>query len=466
MVQPRSVAIRNGRVICPGNEVDAVRDLYIEEGRIAAIEAPGQGPQAQTELEAAGMIVGPGLVDVHVHLREPGAEHKETIETGTRAALRGGFTSICAMPNTDPPPDSPEAVQSLRRRISGTAWCRAYPIGAATVGNAREELTDFAALKQAGCIAISDDAYPLRTVEQRREALLRAAQAEVVIIAHLEDEELSANGVMHEGRWSEYLGVSGQAAETEVRCLEGWREAWDDETKRPPLHLAHVSTALTVELLRGWRNGPTAETAPHYLTLTDEDVKFQGANAKMNPPLRSEDDREALRQAVADGIISVIATDHAPHTEEEKSQGLAEAPFGVVGLETALGAVITDLVWPGIMSVRHSMRAMGNSRPARMIKDEMFERGPLTMPEAFARLSRTPAGLFGLEAGTLEIGAPADVVVVDPRKPWHVEPGEFESMGRNTPFAGETLLGKVEAVIIGGNVAVRDGRIVAERPAW
>jgi len=411
------------------------------------------------------MIVGPGLVDVHVHLREPGAERKETIETGTRAALRGGFTSICAMPNTDPPPDSPEVVQALRRRIRATAWCRVYPIGAATVGNAREELTDFAALKRAGCIAVSDDAYPLRTVEQRREALLRAAEAGVTLTAHLEDEELSGDGVMHEGRWSKRLGVPGQAAETEVRCLEGWREAWDDETRRPPLHLAHVSTALTVELLRRWANGPTAETAPHYLTLTDEDVKFQGANAKMNPPLRSEADREALRQAIADGTISVIATDHAPHTVEEKSRGLLEAPFGVVGLETALSVVITDLVWPGIMSVRHSMRARGQSRPARVIKDEMFEQGPLTMPEAFARLSRTPGELFGLDAGTLKLGAPADVVVVHPRKPWNVEPEEFESKGRNTPFAGETLLGKVEAVVVGGSLAVRDGEIVGERPA-
>lgn len=433
MIQPQGVTIRGGRVICPASGLDEVRDVHLAERQIAAIAPPGEAPEAQIELDAAGMLVCPGLVDVHVHLREPGAEHKETIATGTRAALLGGFTSVCAMPNTDPPPDTPQAVAQLRRRFAETGWCRAYPIGAATVGNRREQLTDFAALKAAGCVAISDDADLLRTREQRREALLRAAEAGIVFIAHAEDEELSADGVMHQGELSRELGVPGQPAETEVRCVEAWKAAWDSEERRPPLHLAHLSTAASVEVLRAWTNGPTAETAAHYLALTDEAVREHGANAKMNPPLRTEQDRAALRQALADGVISIIATDHAPHTEEEKARGLLEAPFGIVGLETALGVIFTELVEPGILSLR----------------------------QVLAALSSSPARRFGLEAGSLEVGMPADVIVVDPHKAWRVAPASFASKGRNTPFAGMMLQGKVEAVVVGGALAVRDGEVVA-----
>jgi len=450
MARAPTITIRNGRVICPAGGLDEVCDLALADGRIAAVAPAGRGPDAELEPDATGLIVDPGLVDVHVHLREPGAEAKETIATGTRAALRGGFTSVCAMANTVPAPDCLEAVSRLRRRIGETAWCRAYPIGAATMGNARGDLTDFAALKRAGCVAISDDAFPLRTREQRREALLRAAEAGIVFIAHLEDQELSADGVMHEGPVSRELGVPGQPAETEVRCLEAWREAWE-QPGAPPLHLAHVSTAATVELLRDWQNGPTAETAPHYLALTDQDVSRCGAYAKMNPPLRTEEDRQALRQAVADGTLGVLATDHAPHTAAEKARGLLEAPFGIVGLETALAVIMTEMVWPRV-------------RGERAASDEAFERGPLSMAGMLARMSRCPAERFGLAGGSLTVGRPADVVVVAPGRSWVVHPDRFASKGRNTPFAGQVLRGAVEAVVLGGDLVVRDGEITPERP--
>ncbi len=431
IMTPPTIAITGGRVLCPATSLIGPADILVEGGRVTRITPPGEMARADVVLDASGCIVAPGLVDVHVHLREPGGERKETITSGTRAALMGGFTTVLAMPNTDPAPDCPEHVRKIRALMDAGAWCRTHIIGAATVGNDCERLTDFAALKAAGCIAISDDAFMLRTREQRREALRQCAEEGLVFIAHLEDPELSADGVMHEGEVSRRLGVPGQRPETEVRCLEAWREAWDDDAA-PPLHLAHVSTSATCEALRDWPAGPTAETAPHYLALTDEAVAERGANAKMNPPLKTDADRAALVQALRDGTITCIATDHAPHTPAEKSAGLVDAPFGIVGLETALGVVWEKLVHGGAMPERRVMAA----------------------------LTAGPAAVFDMNAGRIAVGGPADLLVFDPDATWTVEPEAFESLGRNTPFAGERLRGRVRDVLVGGRVAVRDGALV------
>ncbi len=436
MTSPHTLALTGGRVLCDATSLWGQADIFVSDGHIAGIYPTGDAPDAEVVLDAAGRLVAPGLVDVHVHLRQPGGEHKETIASGTRAALMGGFTTVLAMPNTTPAPDTPEHVRAIRDLIDASAWCHTHIIGAATLNNDCETLTDFAALKSAGCVAISDDAFMLRTREQRREALLRCAELGLVFIAHLEDPALSAGGLMHESDASRRMGVPSQHPETEVRCLEAWREAWDEPTA-PPLHLAHVSTAATCELLRFWRPGPTAETAPHYLTLTAEAVAEHGADAKMNPPLKTDADREALLTGLRDGIITCIATDHAPHTPAEKSAGLADAPFGIVGLETALGVVWTHLGHSGAMVDRRVISSM----------------------------SARPAALFDLNAGRLAVGGPADILVFDPDESWTVDPDRFQSMGRNTPWSGAELYGRVEHVVVAGQVAVRDGILTTDRPS-
>ncbi|MBD3291855.1 MAG: amidohydrolase family protein [Armatimonadia bacterium] len=428
------LAIRGGRVVCPATGRDEQADIYVRDGRIVATGAE-EAPAPEAIIDARGQVVCPGLIDLHVHLREPGAEQKETIETGTRAAIRGGFTTVCAMPNTTPAPDAPETVDAVNVRIRQSAWCRVGVIGAATAANDRETLTDFVELRDAGCVAISDDAFMLRTLQQRREALHRCAAAGLTFIAHAEDEELSAGGVMHDGDIARELGAPGQHADAEVRSLEAWREAWD-RPGSPPLHIAHLSTAASVEFLRDWRPGPTAETAPHYLALTHAAVGERGANAKMNPPLRTEHDRMALLQAVSEGLVGVIATDHAPHTSAEKSAGLTEAPFGIVGLETALPVILDTLVG---------------------------EAG-LSLSEALAPLTGAPADLLGLAQGRIEVGAPADLLVFDADVHQTVDPTEFSSMGRNTPFAGCSLPGMVTAVVVGGQVAYGQDGFAGTRP--
>ncbi len=430
------LAIRRGRVLCPATGRDEQSDIYVRDGRIIAIGGQS-APAPEMVVNARGMVVCPGLVDLHVHLREPGAEQKETIETGTRAAVRGGFTTVCAMPNTTPAPDSARTVAAIHARIKRSAWCRVGVIAAATVSNDRENLADFAELRDAGCVAVSDDAFMLRTLEQRREALTRCAQTGLTFIAHAEDEELSAGGVMHRGEISDELGVAGQDPEAESRAIEQWREAWEatpqqarNGLQRPPLHIAHLSTAAGVRALREWENGPTAETAPHYLALTHTAVGEQSANAKMNPPLRTDADRLALCEAVRDGVVSVIATDHAPHTPEEKAAGLEEAPFGIVGLETALSVTLRALVGE-----------MG-----------------LPLGEVLSTLTHRPADLLGLPGGRIEVGAPADLLVFDPGAEWTVDPEQFASKGRNTPFAEWTVPGTVRTVMVAGSVVFgRDG---------
>jgi dihydroorotase len=392
-------------------------------------------------LDATDKVVTPGLVDLHVHLREPGFEYKETIATGTRAAVMGGFTTICAMPNTGPVIDRPERVADLLERIAKSAYCRVLPIGAATLDHKNEEFTDFAALKAAGCVAISDDAFPLQRMDEMVEALTRAGQADLPFIAHCELKGLSRDGVVD--RSAERL-VDAPVQETlaEAASVRLWLAALDrvaSDPRRgvqPHLHFAHVSTRAALEAMaRHVRQGRsiekpwgfvTRETAPHYLSLSSEAVSRHGAAAKMNPPLRSAADVEAVRWTTGCLDVCAVATDHAPHSPEEKAAGLLEAPFGIVGLETALPVV----------------------------------RAEIGLDAALARMSYFPSDIFGLGRGVLQEGAPADVIVIDPQARWQVDPSRFESKGRASPWAGEWLAGRVCATFVGGNLRMRDGVIL------
>jgi len=390
--------------------------------------APAPGVE---EFDATGKVVAPGLIDLHVHLREPGFEHKETIATGTRAAVMGGFTTVCAMPNTRPVIDRPERVADLLARAEGAA-CRVLAIGAATLDHENEEFTDFAALKAAGCVAVTDDAFPLQRMDQMVEALMQAGRADLPFIAHCELKGLSRGGVVDRSAEG-FVDAPVQETLAEAASLRLWSAAYERAAARigrpPRLHIAHVSTRATCGLLTVlWRTPAlvTAESAPHYLTLSSEAVARCGADAKMNPPLRSPSDAAAVRSAVADGPLWVIATDHAPHSPEEKAAGLVEAPFGIVGLETAVPV---------------AMHAVGMAR-------------------AVAAMTALPAGFFGLRAGRLELCRRADVTVIDPDARWQVDPSRFESKGRSSPWAGQWLQGRVCATFVDGNLRMRDGVIL------
>ena len=386
------------------------------------------------ELDARGKVVCPGLIDVHVHLREPGFEHKETIASGTRAAVTGGFTTICAMPNTRPVIDRPDRVRDLLARAEGAACC-VLPIGAATIDHQNEELTEFAALKAVGCVAITDDAFPLQRMDQMVEALMRAGGADLPFIAHCELKGLSRDGVV-DGSAGEWVAAPTPGTLAESAAVRLWLAAYERaaaRAKRPPrLHIAHVSARTTVMALRA-AGRVSAETAPHYFSLTSGAVAGFGADAKMNPPLRSAADVSAIRAALAEGLIGIIATDHAPHSVEEKAAGLANAPFGIVGLETALAVAITDLVRPGLVSLREVVAAM-TCRPAEML---------------------------GLPGGRLVVGAPGDVTVLDPEEEWTVDPSRFRTKGRACPWAGRRLWGRAYAAFVGGDLRMLQGECVS-----
>ncbi len=410
--------VRGGRIVDPATGRDETGDVLIADGRIAAVGAV-EAPAGTTTFDAGGLVVAPGLIDVHVHLREPGAEHKETIRTGTAAAARGGFTAVCAMPNTRPVIDRPERVADLLSRV-GRAPCRVLPIGAATLDNLNERFTDFAALREAGCVALTDDAFPLQDSAQMTEALRRAAEADLPFVAHCELRGLSAEGAVDASAARYAPGVCTQATLAEAAAVRLWALAYERaaaQAPRPPrLHVAHVSSALAVEAIRSLKAAGacvTAETAPHHFALDASAVERFAANAKMNPPLRSPADVAAVREAVADGTLDLIATDHAPHSPEEKALPIDQAPFGVIGLETSLAVTLTELS------------------------------DVLGLAELVARMTWNPARVFGLPGGTLRVGGPADIVIFDPQAKWVVDPQAFASKGRNCPFAGREVYGRV-----------------------
>lgn len=417
--------IQNARIIDPSQNLDQGGDLLLEEGRIAQIgrELSQEGAQV---IDARGLVAAPGLVDMHVHLRDPGLTYKEDLYSGCRAAAAGGVTSLLAMPNTKPAMDSPETVRDLLKRAQA-AGAAVYTAACVTKDLGGEELTDLKALKEAGAIALSDDGRPVVNTRRLLEALEQAPALGLVVTAHCEDLYLAAGGLMNEGEVSRRLGVPGIPAAAED-CGTA-REIAAAASIGAPIHICHVSTKGSVELIRDAKARGvrvTAETCPHYLLLTDKALESKDADYRMNPPLRGEEDRLALIQALKDGTIDAISTDHAPHSPEEKGDFL-KAPNGSIGMETSLAATLTAL------------------------------KGVLTLPEILAKMSWNPARILNIPAGTLRTGANADVVLFDPEKKWVVDPERLHGKSKNTPFKGMTLQGKVAMTIFRGRV-VYDGR--------
>lgn len=415
--------IKGGRVVDPASGRDEIADLLVEDGRVAEV---GALPHAKADrvLDAQGCIVCPGLIDMHTHLREPGEEHKETILTGTAAAAVGGFTAVACMPNTHPPLDNAAALAEVVRRAAD-APCRVYPVGAVTVGREGKRLAELWDMRSAGAVAFSDDGSWIADAHLLRRALEYAKSLGAPVIQHCEDSSLAPRGQMNESALSTRLGLSGSPAAAESAAVA--RDVEVAECAGGRLHVAHLSCARSVEILRAAkeRGVPvTCETAPHYLVLTEEAVLGYDTNAKVNPPLRTRRDLEALREAVADGTIDAIATDHAPHAAVDKEGEFDAAAPGISGLETAVGLIMTELVAPGIISM------------ARMIE----------------LMSVGPARILGVDGGRLAPGDTADITIIDPKAAWTVDPAQFRSMGRNTPLAGRRLVGRAVCTIIAGEV--------------
>jgi dihydroorotase len=426
----RPILIRAGRVIDPATGRDETADVFLRDGRVERVGRDIGRPDDAEVIDASGLVVVPGLIDLHVHLREPGQEHKETIATGARAAAAGGFTAVCAMPNTDPPVDDPAAVGYVRAAGLRAGAARVYPTGAVSLGQKGERLTEIGEMTAAGAVAITDDGRPVATAGLMRLALEYARTFGIPVASHCEDTTLSRGGSMNEGVTAMRLGVIGipNAAEDIgiardllLAGLTGGR-----------LHIQHVSTRAGVAMIRAAKERGlpvTAEAAPHHFTLTDEAVDGYRTDAKVNPPLRAPADRDAIVAGVADGTIDVIATDHAPHHYDEKEQAFEDAPFGIVGLETALGLAITELVETRIID----------------------------LPALIMRMSTAPARAFNLPGGTLRAGSIADVTILDPARRWTVDPTTFLSKSRNTPFAGRTLRGRAICTIVAGRVVHHAG---------
>ena len=428
-VSPNSLLIRGGRVLDPATGVDAEADVLLRDGRVAEI-----GPRtrmigkAAEIIDARGLIVAPGFIDLHVHLREPGQSQKETIATGTACAAAGGFTSVCAMPNTNPVNDSPDVTAWMTQPARG-AVVNVFPIAAATQDSSGERLTDFEALKRAGAVGFSDDGRPVLEDRMMREALQAAARVQLPLVQHAEDTRLTASGVMNAGPVAFRLGLRGMPAEAESRIVE--RDVDLARQTGAHLHVAHLSTLGALKAVRRGKRDRvriTCEVTPHHFALTEEDVVDYDARFKMNPPLRTQVDREALLAGLADGAVDAIATDHAPHAPHEKQVEFDRAPFGILGLETALPLAITLL-----------HRAQGISLP-RLV--ELFATGP--------------ARILGMRnRGLLAAGAHADVTIFDPKARWTYRVAQSPSRSRNSPFDGRQFTGRVVATIVAGRLVYR-----------
>ena len=423
--------LRGGRILDPSQQLDETGDVLLSNGFVEAVGRLGEVRRDVNELETidcAGRVVSPGFVDVHCHLREPGREEVETIASGARAAAAGGFTAVCAMPNTDPVTDNQAAVGFILSQARRAAAARVYPIGAISIGEKGETLAEFGEMVGAGAVAVSDDGKPVVSAQLMRTALEYARTFGIPVADHCEEPTLAAGGAMNEGLTSARLGLRGIPAEAEE--IMAIRDMLLARLTGGHIHLCHMSTRGSVDLIRwGKERGinVTAEVCPHHLSLTEEAVEGYDTNAKMNPPLRTRADVEALQAAVKDGTIDVIATDHAPHHYDEKEREFADAPNGIVGLETALAVNLTWLVHSGIIE----------------------------LPLLVERMSCAPARLFKLPGGTLRKGAIADVTVFDPDATWTVDPARFASKGRNTPYAGQELRGLVDLTVVDGRVIHR-----------
>ena len=421
-----SLLIQRGRVIDPANGIDQEMDVLLRDGRVAAVAPPGKlRGQAEKTFSARGAIVTPGLIDMHVHLREPGHSHKETIATGTAAAAAGGFTSVCSMPNTGPVNDSADITQWKRHPERG-ALVNVFPVAAATVGSAGEKLTNFAALKRAGAVAVSDDGRPILDDKVMREALRRAARLKMTVVQHAEDTNVTVGCSMNYGATSFRLGVHGMPNSAESSIVE--RDIKLARETKGHLHVAHLSTREALEAVRRAKKAKlrvTAEVTPHHFTLIDENVGEFDTNYKMNPPLRSAADRDAMIAGILDGTIDAIATDHAPHAFHEKQVEFERAAFGITGLETSLPIALTVL--------HHHFK--------------------LPLWRIVELLATNPAKIFGLTGrGTLAKGAHADVTIFDPKKKWTFDASQSLSKSRNTPFDGWSFTGRAIMTIVAGTV--------------
>ncbi len=418
------ILIRGGRVIDPARKIDEPADVYLLEGKVEGVGRNLGTPAGAMVVDASRQVVAPGLIDVHVHLREPGQEDLETVATGAMAAAAGGFSAVCAMPNTDPVCDNQGVVGFVKAQAQRAGKARVYPIGAISLGQKGQQLAEFGELVGAGAVAVSDDGRPVVSSHLMRTALEYARTFGIPVADHCEDPTL-AGGAMHEGVVSTRLGLKGIPSAAEEIMVA--RDLLLAELTGGHIHLCHMSTRGSVDLIRRAKERGvrvTAEACPHHFSLTHEACEGYDTNAKMNPPLREAEDREAIRQGLKDGTIDVIATDHAPHHYDAKEREFDDAPNGIIGLETALGLAITELVTTKV----------------------------LPLPELVARMSTIPAKIFGLPGGTLAPGAPADVVVFDPAVEWTVRPQEFFSRSRNTPFAGRRLTGRASVTIVRGQV--------------
>jgi dihydroorotase len=414
--------LKGARVIDPGQDLDSTKDVLIVDGCIADIKEKIEISDAEV-MKLSGMIVTPGLIDMHAHFREPGYEYKEDIESGSRSAAAGGFTAVACMPNTKPPIDNAALVEFVKSRASKAGKIKILPIGCVSKGQEGKEITEMGDMAQAGAVAFSDDGKPVADSSLMRKAMVYASMFDRVIIDHCEDPALFEGGQMNEGRVSTLLGLAGiPVAAEEIMVARNMLLAREMGTA---VHIAHISTKGSVELIRKAKSEGvrvTCEVTPHHLTLTEESVMGYDTNAKVNPPLRTQEDLKALLEGLKDGTIDAIATDHAPHHFDEKDLEFDKAAFGLVGLETALGLVLTKIV----------------------------SEGGLTLNTAVKKMTSGPAGVLGLELGTLRIGAPADITVIDPNLVWTVDKDKFFSKGRNTPFNGWELKGKAVMTIVDG----------------
>ena len=421
-----SLLIRNGTIIDPSQQLEARRDLLIRDGRVEAIEESLRLKDAEV-FDADGLIVAPGFIDLHVHLREPGFEYKETIESGARAAVAGGFTSVCCMPNTQPVNDNSSVTSFIIERAHAAGLANVFPIGAVTQGSKGEQLAEIGEMKRAGIVAISDDGKPINDANLMRRAMEYASSFDLAVVDHCEDSHISAGGVMHEGEYSALLGLKGINAAAED--LHVARDIMLAEATGARIHIAHLSTARSVEFVRAAKRRGlpvSCEVTPHHFTLTDAEVHRRNydTNTKMNPPLRSQADVDAVLEGLRDGTIDAIATDHAPHHANEKMLEYDRAPFGIIGLETAVGLTL----------------------------DRLVHRGVITLARMADLLSCGPARVFKLDRGTLKIGTVADVTLFDPQQTIKVDAEQFHSKSRNTPFDGWELKGASVAAIVAGRI--------------
>lgn len=421
-----SLLLKNGMILEQGEKVR--KDILIENGMIARMDER-IGTEAEETLDLGGKLVTPGLVDVHVHLREPGGEHKETIETGTLAAARGGFTAVCPMPNTRPVPDTVETMHRIKQRIRETAHVKVLPYASITTRQLGRELVDFEGLREAGAFAFTDDGVGVQNADMMLQAMYKGAETGMPIVAHTEENTLIHGGSIHEGKTSEKLGIQGIPAVTESVHIA--RDVLLAEEAGCHYHVCHVSTKESVRIIRDAKRAGinvTAEVTPHHLVLDDTDIVDKDPNFKMNPPLRAPEDRKALIEGLLDGTIDCIATDHAPHAEDEKAVGIETAPFGITGSENAFQLLYTKLVKTGVF----------------------------TLGQLVDLLTVRPSEVFGLGMGVLAEGRAADITVIDLEKQYVLDKNEFYSKARNTPFHGEQLEADIYMTIVDGNVAYKE----------